>query len=41
MSISMDAREILCHLNEMGYKSITADQLKEFMRGIFVLFYLT
>lgn len=33
MSISMDAREILCHLNKMGYKSITADQLKEFMRG--------
>lgn len=35
MSNLMDAREILCHLNQMGYKSITAEQLKEFMRGFF------
>lgn len=39
MSISMDAREILCHLNKMGYKSITAEQLKEFMRGFLILFF--
>lgn len=39
----MDAREILYQLNEKGYKSITADQLKEFMRGNFhfIFFNLT
>lgn len=33
MSISLDAREILTHLNSMGYRNVTAEQLKEFMRG--------
>lgn len=33
MSITLDAREILMHLNSMGYRNVTAEQLKEFMRG--------
>lgn len=37
----MDAREILSQLNEKGYKSITAEQLKEFMRGNFHFCFLT
>ncbi|XP_055709819.1 uncharacterized protein LOC129805732 [Phlebotomus papatasi] len=34
MSISLDAREVLHHLNELGYKNITAHQLKEFIRDL-------
>uniref|UniRef100_A0A6B2EJE0 Centriolar and ciliogenesis-associated protein HYLS1 C-terminal domain-containing protein n=1 Tax=Phlebotomus kandelakii TaxID=1109342 RepID=A0A6B2EJE0_9DIPT len=34
MSISLDAREVLHHLNELGYKNITAQQLKEFIRDL-------
>lgn len=33
MSISLEAREILNHLNGLGYRNITSDQLKEFMTG--------
>jgi len=40
MSLSLDAREILIHLNEMGYRNITAEQLKEFMRGCILFYFL-
>ncbi|GAB0093406.1 Hydrolethalus syndrome protein 1, C-terminal domain [Sergentomyia squamirostris] len=33
-SISLDAREVLHHLNELGYRNITAQQLKEFIRDL-------
>lgn len=33
MSISLEAREILNHLNNLGYRNITSAQLKEFMAG--------
>lgn len=36
-SVSLDAREVLFHLNYMGYRNVTAIQLKEFMRGNFHL----
>lgn len=32
-SISLEPREILFHLNNMGYRNITAEHLKEFMKG--------
>lgn len=35
MSISLDPREVLQTLNAMGYRNITAEQLKEFTRGWF------
>lgn len=33
MSIPLDAREILNHLNQLGYRNITPEQLKEFQKG--------
>lgn len=33
MSISLEAREILNHLNSLGYRNISSAQLKEFMSG--------
>lgn len=33
MSISLEARDILMQLNSMGYRNITAEQLKEFIKG--------
>lgn len=33
MSIPLEAREILNHLNSLGYRNITSTQLKEFMAG--------
>lgn len=33
MSFSVDPRDVLQHLNELGYKNITAEQLKEFILG--------
>lgn len=33
MSISLDPREVLQHLNEQGYREITAEQLKAFIIG--------
>lgn len=32
-SIPLEAREILHHLNSLGYRNVTAEQLKEFMKG--------
>lgn len=34
MSITLNPREVLQTLNGMGYRNISAEQLKEFMRGI-------
>ncbi|XP_062549168.1 uncharacterized protein LOC134213820 [Armigeres subalbatus] len=34
MSIPLDAREILSHLNQLGYRNITPDQLKEFQKDL-------
>ncbi|XP_058826380.1 uncharacterized protein LOC131686179 [Topomyia yanbarensis] len=34
MSVPLDAREILCHLNQLGYRNITPDQLKEFQKDL-------
>lgn len=33
MSLPLDAREVLFHLNYMGYRNITKEQLKNFMTG--------
>lgn len=33
MENTIDAREILKHLNDQGYRNITKTQLKEFMMG--------
>lgn len=33
MSIKLDPREVLYYLNDLGYRNITAQQLKEFMKG--------
>lgn len=33
LSLSLDAKEVLFHLNYMGYRNITAQQLKGFMFG--------
>jgi hypothetical protein len=33
MSLPLDAREVLFHLNYMGYRNITKEQLKSFMTG--------
>lgn len=33
MSLKYDAKEVLFHLNYMGYRNITKDQLKAFMTG--------
>lgn len=34
MSIPLDAREILSHLNQLGYRNITPEQLKEFQKDL-------
>ncbi|XP_062710718.1 uncharacterized protein LOC109429910 [Aedes albopictus] len=34
MSIPLDAREILSHLNQLGYRHITPEQLKEFQKDL-------
>lgn len=31
--MELDPKEVLYHLNQMGYKNITATQLKNFMKG--------
>lgn len=33
MSIQLNPKDVLAHLNSMGYRNITAEQLKEFMKG--------
>lgn len=33
MAPCLDPREILSHLNQLGYTHIEANQLKEFMKG--------
>lgn len=33
MSHTINPRDVLEYLNELGYQNVTADQLKEFMRG--------
>lgn len=35
--LPLDARAILQHLNELGYRNITAEQLREFLKGKFRL----
>lgn len=32
-SLQFNPREVLDHLHELGYTNITADQLKEFIKG--------
>lgn len=39
LSLSLDAKEVLFHLNYMGYRNVTKDQLKFFMTGNYKLFY--
>lgn len=34
MPISLDPREVLQHLNDLGYRNITAEQLKAFIIGV-------
>ncbi|CAD7079453.1 unnamed protein product [Hermetia illucens] len=34
MSVSFDAREVLTHLNALGYRNISAEQLKEFIKDL-------
>jgi len=34
MSIQLDPREVLAHLNSMGYRNISADILKEFIKNL-------
>ncbi|XP_001846382.2 uncharacterized protein LOC6036318 [Culex quinquefasciatus] len=34
MAIPLDAREILSHLNQLGYRNITPEQLKEFQKDL-------
>ncbi|XP_055639854.1 centriolar and ciliogenesis-associated protein hyls-1 [Toxorhynchites rutilus septentrionalis] len=34
MSVPLDAREILNHLNQLGYRNITPEQLKEFQKDL-------
>ncbi|XP_058454214.1 uncharacterized protein LOC131432130 [Malaya genurostris] len=34
MSVPLEAREILCHLNQLGYRNITPEQLKEFQKDL-------
>lgn len=33
MSVQLDPREVLAHLNSMGYRNISADILQEFMKS--------
>lgn len=46
LSVSLSAKEVLFHLNHMGYRNVTKEQLKYFMFGLlisqmFCLHYLT
>ncbi|ETN62235.1 hypothetical protein AND_006081 [Anopheles darlingi] len=34
MSLPLDAGEILTHLNQLGYRNVTAEQLKEFQKDL-------
>lgn len=34
MALPLEAREVLFHLNYMGYRNISKEQLKGFMIGI-------
>ncbi|KAG4066738.1 hypothetical protein HA402_012805 [Bradysia odoriphaga] len=34
MSVQLDPREVLAHLNSMGYRNISAEILKEFMKNL-------
>lgn len=36
--MELDAKEVLFHLNYMGYRNITKEQLKAFMLGKVLLF---
>lgn len=33
LSVSLNAKEVLFHLNYMGYRNVTKEQLKYFMLG--------
>lgn len=33
LSLSLDAKEVLFHLNYMGYRNVSKEQLKFFMLG--------
>ena len=35
LSVTLNAKEVLFHLNYMGYRNITKEQLKYFMTGLF------
>jgi hypothetical protein len=35
LSLSLDAKEVLFHLNYMGYRNVSKEQLKSFMFGEF------
>lgn len=35
LSLSLDAKEVLFHLNYMGYRNVSKEQLKGFMLGKF------
>lgn len=37
MTTKLDPAEVLSYLNELGYHNITAIQLKEFMKGMYVI----
>lgn len=39
MSEKIDPREVLAYLNELGYTNITAQQLKEFIKGKEICFF--
>lgn len=42
MSSSLDPRDVLAYLNELGYTNITAQQLKDFVKGMYVtIFFVT
>lgn len=36
MSFDIDPREVLEHLEYLGYTSITKDQLADFIRGVYI-----
>lgn len=33
LSLSLDAKDVLFHLNYMGYRNVSREQLKSFMFG--------
>lgn len=41
MSEKIDPREVLAYLNELGYTNITAQQLKEFIKGKEICFFFS